>query len=98
MERTEKDSIYFHLENLIVEYLDLEKEGIYSTLIRDLNYLQNNNLDKIYSSAYNFLYCLKWFLGTDSKTMPAGLMDEILWPIEINLYEVLVRIYNVFHS
>lgn len=98
MERTEKDSIYFHLENLLVEYLDLDKDSIYPTLLRDLNYLIENNLQNSYDKAYNFLYNLKWFLDTDGKTRPITLIDDILWPIEIDIFDVLSRIYNTYHN
>ena len=98
MERTETDSKYFYIQNLVVEYLDLKKDEIYPILRRDLNYLKNNKLQDKYYDAYNFLHKLMLFLGTDSKTKPASLIDDILWPIEINFYDILIRIYNVYHS
>lgn len=98
MERIEKDSVYFYIQNLVVEYLDLKKEEIFPRLNQDLNYLIQHKLQEKYYNAFNFLYNLKWFLGTDSKTRPASLIDDILCPIEINFYDILIRIYNIYHS
>mgnify|MGYP003288955185 CR=1 FL=1 len=98
MERTESDSMYFHIPNLVVKYLNLKKDEIYPILSRDLNYLIHNRLQDEYYDAHNFLLNLMWFLGTDSKTKPASLIDDISWPIKINFYDILIRIYNVYHS
>ena len=55
MERTETDSNYFYIQNLVVEYLDLKKDEIYPILRRDLNYLNNNKLqDKYYDASTQF--------------------------------------------
>ena len=98
MERTKPDSIYFHLENLLSDYLELDKSSIYSTLLRDLKYLTENHLQGKYDQAYNFLHNLKWFLGSDGKSRSITLMDNILWPIEIDLFDILCRIYHTYHN
>lgn len=98
MERIEKDSVYFYIQNLVVEYLDLEKDEIFPRLNQDLNYLIQCGLQKDFYNAYNFLHNLKWFLGTDGKTKPYDLLDDIYAPIEINMFDVLVRIYKTYHG
>lgn len=98
MERTKKDSKYFSAFNLVCHYLELEKELIQPTLEEDLLYLEDNNLSQNYYEAYNILYNLAWYLKTDGKTIPASLIDQITAPIEIDVVDVLKRLYNKYRS
>lgn len=98
MERIEKDCVYFYMQNLVVEYLELKKDEVFPRVNQDLNYLIQRSLQNDFYEAYNFLHNLKWFLGTDGKTKPYDLLDDIYEPVEINMFDVLVRIYNTYHG
>lgn len=98
MERTEKDSIYFSIQELVCHYLDLKKEDIMLSLTDDLNYLKKNRLENEYYEAYNFLHNLLWYLNSDGNTEPATLLGNICIPIEINFMDILKRIFKVYKS
>lgn len=98
MERTEKESIYFSIQELVCHYLDLNKEEIMISLVNDLIYLEKNRLENDYYEAYNFLRNLLWYLNSDGSTEPATLLGNIYSPIEINFMDVLKRIYKAYKS
>lgn len=98
MKRTEKDSIYFSIQELVCHYLDLKKEYIMSSLVDDLYYLKKNRLENEYYEAYNFLHNLLWYLNSDGSIEPATLLGNIYNPIEINFIDILKQIYKVYKS
>lgn len=98
MERTEKDSIYFSIQELVYHYLDLKKECIMLSLDNDLDYLKKNRLENEYYEAYNFLHNLRWYLDSDGTVKPLKLMGKIIYPIEIDFWEILKQIYKVYKS
>lgn len=98
MQRTEKDSIYFEIQNLVCFYLDLNKENIDTTLKNDLEYLRENDLTQQYYEADNFLRNLLWYLNSDGSSRPASLLGNIYNPIEIDFMDVLKRIFKVYNS
>lgn len=98
MERTEKDSIYFSIQELVCHYLDLKKEDIMPSLASDLGYLEKNRLENEHYEAYNFLHNLLWYLKSDGSIEPATLLENVYSPIEINFMDILRRIFKVYKS